>query len=136
MGAFTIERKRVLNNSFQNEYELHKWTVNLLRRTGYSYTLWFHVPNGEKRDDRTTGKLTAMGVLPGIADLQIFVREKPHFLELKHGKNDLTDRQYTFKCFCDSHGIPYKVARNQDQVAEILTSWGAIRPAPLHGGVG
>lgn len=128
--AISIERKRgrAEASPITSEFQLHRWTVQLLHRLCYSHVLYFHVPNGEERTDRTAGKLAVMGVLAGVPDLQIFVQGKPHFLELKHGKNGLTSAQETFKAYCDGHGIPYAIANNQDEVARQLEEWKVIRP--------
>lgn len=50
----------------------------------------FHVPNGGKRGKDEAGVLKRMGVMPGVADIQILLKAPRHgypasiFIELKH----------------------------------------------------
>ena len=55
-----------------------------------------HVPNGGSRDLRTAQRLKAEGVLPGVADLVLFVPTKDHhalFIELKVKPNRQSQHQ-------------------------------------------
>lgn len=140
-GAFKIEKRRVENLGIASEFDLHKWTVKTLDRLAWGHVRYWHVANGEKRRIETTGKLQAMGTVRGIPDLQIFIRAAPHFLELKFGKNDLSEDQHRFFSWCREWYIPCEVARTQEEVLNVLERWQAIRPlgwqfrpASVHGG--
>ena len=62
-------------------------------------SLFFHVPNGEFRHPRTAIKLKLMGVKAGVLDNFLPVsRRLSHglWVELKFGKNRMTDTQVAF----------------------------------------
>lgn len=48
--------------------------------------LFYHIPNGEKRDPRTAAKLKAMGLVPGAPDCPFHYRGKTYFFEFKKPK--------------------------------------------------
>jgi hypothetical protein len=95
-----------------------------LRRACPETVLFFHVPNGEKRDARTAGKLKGMGVLAGVPDFVfIMPNGQAAFLELKVGTNGLSEPQIEFlnrvlACRCG-----YAVARSLEEVEQILSRW-------------
>lgn len=129
MGTPAIDRRRLRSVlPIKSEYDLHKWTVQLLRKLAYPHVKFWHCPTGEKREIETAGKLAAMGTVAGIPDLQIFIHSAPRFLELKYGRNDLTQEQRAFITWAQNNRIPVAVCRTQDEVAAQLELWGAIRP--------
>lgn len=112
----------------KSEFQLHMWTTELLRRLAYPHVFWWHTPNGEKRDKRSASKLKVMGVLPGVLDLQIWIHSAPRFMEFKFGKEQLSEEQKRFIDWCSTNHIPTAVVRTQEEAAQQLEIWGAIRP--------
>jgi hypothetical protein len=98
--------------------------------------LWYHCPNGEQRDPRTAAKLKAMGVLPGVSDLQFHwcdvdelgckVRRVLH-LELKAEAGRQTEAQAGFALAVRLLGDEYYIARNIDEALELLRERGLLR---------
>ena len=86
--------------------------------------LWWHTPNGEKRDQRTAAKLRAMGVLPGVADfLFIMPNGQAAFLELKSATGALSGDQEQFRFRVRQNGCGYATARTLDEAVVILERW-------------
>ena len=59
----------------------------------------FAVPNGGARSAAAAGKLKAEGVKPGVFDLCLPYPSRGHaglWIEMKHGRNTLTDEQIEF----------------------------------------
>jgi len=93
--------------------------------------IWFHVPNGERRNIQTAVRLKRMGVKPGVSDYIIFVpsegRLDVHFVELKTGAGRLSDNQRLFKRAVDNAGsisgmAHYHVVRSLGEAEELLSS--------------
>lgn len=88
---------------------------------------WFAVPNGGKRDIRVAKKLKAEGVRPGVTDL-VFVLPGGRFagLELKAGKNGLTEHQKAFRDAVTAKCGWWGVAHSFDEAWGILAAWGCL----------
>lgn len=106
------------------EIGLHMSAAAYLRRACPGEVLWFHVPNGEKRDESTAGKLKAMGVLAGVPDF-VFVlpNAQAAFLELKAADGVLSDPQIDFRDRVLAAGCGYATARSLDEVEAVLVRW-------------
>lgn len=89
--------------------------------------VWFHVPNGEKRDARTAAILKQMGVRPGVADL-VFLCVPPACIELKTPTGRQSPPQAEFEAECSPLGVRYAVCRSVGEVAQALALWGLVRP--------
>lgn len=88
---------------------------------------WFHVPNGGKRNAREGAKFKRMGVKSGISDCIIIT---PTLLghvglciELKVGKNTMTDNQYQWKDKFLVCGWAYFLAYGIEEVENILKKY-------------
>lgn len=88
--------------------------------------LWFHVPNGGKRNGREAGRLKRMGVRPGVADLLFFWGRDKGAIELKAGKNKQTDTQEAFQAEWEALGGKYRVCRDFESVVATLCEWGVV----------
>lgn len=106
------------------EISLHMSVAAFLRRAWPADLLWFHVPNGEKRDKATAGKLKAMGVLAGVPDF-VFVMPNAQvaFLELKRGDGETSEEQDKFCDRARACGCGYAVARSMEEVEVVLSRW-------------
>jgi hypothetical protein len=136
------------------EETLHIQLVAILRLCMREDVIWYHCPNGGNRDHRTAEKLKAMGVLPGVADLQFHwaewdmrvlrditpeatvvgkVRKVLH-LELKVGTREQSDAQIAFGLAMRLLGDEYFVVRSIDEAIAILGERGLIRSGVHVGG--
>jgi len=112
-----------------SEFDLQRFTVQLLTLNGRSDCVWYAVPNGEYRSKRTGARLKAMGVRPGVADIAIILPGgKSAFMELKSPTGRLSPDQRVFRADAETAGALYAVASTPEQAQDILASWGALRP--------
>lgn len=92
----------------------------------------FHVPNGGKRDAKEALKFKRMGVISGVADLVCLLHEgKVGFIELKYGKNDLSDNQAAFRDFCEKNNYKWALCRTVGEALSTLREWGIYNPNRL-----
>jgi len=110
--------------------------VTMLRYCLRPDVLFFHCPNGEQRDPRTAAKLKAMGVLPGVSDLQFHWCEIDELgrksrrvlhLELKADAGRQSEAQASFALAVRLLGDEYHIARNIDEALELLRERGLLR---------
>jgi hypothetical protein len=89
------------------------------------------VPNGEKRDRAVGGKLKALGVLRGVADLAFLWPGPagPHvlFLELKAKRRRPTAVQNEFAKLARLVGAYYEVADTIDRAVDVLRRFQLLR---------
>ena len=99
-----------------------------LRLQCKSGIIWYHVPNGEARDPRTGAKLKAMGVRPGVSDLEfVFQVPRPNlYLELKARGRDLTPDQKIFRADVRALGHCYEMADTIDEAVRVLKQYRII----------
>jgi hypothetical protein len=105
---------------FKDEAAFQIATAILLRKELAADVVWFHVPNGEKRDIATAKKLKEMGVRPGVADFMLFRRDLKLALELKTPKGVLSENQKGFRDAWTALGGAYEIARDLSEVRSIL----------------
>jgi hypothetical protein len=129
------KRYRVVKND-KRELESHQIQiplVEILRWTMKPEVIWHHVPNGELRDKDVAAKLKAMGVKPGVADLEFFwksfAENQPRilFLELKLPGRTLSEPQVAFCVKAKAIGAEYLVATSVDEALALLKARGLLR---------
>lgn len=101
--------------------------VAILREHARSDVLFYHCPNGERRDPATAKKLKLMGVLPGVADLTIIADGEVHFLELKEGKGRMSSDQDRFMQSCQRARANYRCATGFAEAIEAINAMGVCR---------
>lgn len=111
-----------------DEEQLQKAIVEYLHRAAKPHVIWFAIPNGEKRSKATAGRLKAMGVRAGVADLCIFVnRSHAAFVELKVNRNKQSAAQVAFQAMCEDNQIPYAVVTSFEMAVSVFKGWGVVR---------
>ncbi|WP_089177116.1 VRR-NUC domain-containing protein [Bosea sp. AS-1] len=90
--------------------------------------LFWHTPNGGKRDKRTARLMKCMGVLPGVADL-IFIQPGPKvdFVEIKEGDGRMSSDQERFMEASQRSDCSYYCATGFDEAIAVLNSIGVLR---------
>lgn len=85
-------------------------------------TVWFHCPNGGKRDKVTAARLKQMGVRPGVADIIILHRGCPIAIELKIPKTGRqSENQKGFQAAWESQGGLYTIAKTPGEVDFLIS---------------
>lgn len=109
--------------------------IQYLRVTLSPSVLFWHTPNGGKRNAREAGRLKAMGVLPGVPDIILtwnsFGRPFIMGIELKSKDGRHTDNQKDIAQKLNAMGWYVVTARSIDEVQTYLTA--AV--APMRGQV-
>ena len=78
----------------------------------------FHVPNGGKRNKREANKFRRMGVRKGIPDLILI---HPHTgIELKFGKNKLSNEQLDVKYCWTRRNIPVYLIQSLEEFKQLM----------------
>lgn len=116
--------RAALNSKKQTEAALHQEVWRYLRHALPPEVRAFHPANGGLRDAATAGQLRAMGVVPGIPDL-VFILPNAQIacIELKVGRNKLTDEQAEFFEWMQARGSACTVCRSVDEVEATITRW-------------
>jgi len=113
-----------------SEAQIHTAIVELLQRTAAPGVVFWHCPNGGKRNVVEAKKLKGMGVLAGVADLQISIPGRMMvFLEIKGPKGRVEKSQIAFLDAMACNGHVAHIVRSVKAAEEILKFVGAIRVA-------
>lgn len=112
------------NNWIGAEYDFQVAVARLLDASGLD---WFHTPNEAKRSIGLGVKLKRAGLKSGIPDVVIITPTKlGHVglcIELKVGKNKMTNNQYLWKDKLLNSGWAYFLAYGMDEVESILKKY-------------
>ena len=112
----------------KEEYRLHCAIVDLLNAARCPGVVFWHCPNGGKRAMAEAAQFGAMGVLAGVADLQLSIPGgKTCFMEIKARAGVLSEAQEGFLAAMDRNGHRTAVVRSLDEAMVTLRDWGAIR---------
>lgn len=108
------------------ENALHKSIAKLLAVAAPRHVMWWHTPNGEKRDPVTAALLKAMGTKPGVPDFLLYDTRTGylHCIEVKSRDGYLSDAQKGWKARFDASPTGrYAVARSMEDAVQILQEW-------------
>lgn len=84
----------------------------LIKWCEYANIPIFHIPNGGTRNPKEAAELKRQGVKPGVPDLFIpLPRGSKHgmFIEMKYGKNKLTEKQEKWLSYLSQQGYECQV---------------------------
>lgn len=110
------------------ELQMHISIATRLRFQCKPGIVWWHCPNGELREDSHGAKLKAMGVRPGVSDLEFAFRHPtPNlYLELKARGRGLTPEQELFRDQVRAIGHKYEWTDSLDDAIRILRSYNVL----------
>lgn len=80
--------------------------------------LLFAVPNGGKRSAFEAAIMKAEGVVSGVSDLILMVPNADYHafcIEMKHGKNGLSENQEDFKAAVEKRNYKFTICRSFDE---------------------
>ncbi len=109
------------------EGQIHRAVVAQLHARAKSDALWFHVPNGGRRDPVTGAQFKRMGVLPGVADLILIHRGHTYGLELKSDTGRPSVSQMEFMSRLTTAGGFGCITQGLDRAISVLERWGVLR---------
>lgn len=101
--------------------------LSLLRKSQpFTYTF---SANGGKRHITVAAKLKRMGLRAGVWDYYFRRKGLPtHWIEMKFGRNTLTDEQKAWRAELEAMGDTFSVCYTSEEVLEDLTVRGFIDP--------
>ena len=102
------------------KHEEHKIQCAIIQYLRLSKVFCFAIPNGGKRDKREGARLKSEGVLPGVADIEMWSNNKTYFIEVKTEKGRQTTEQKDFERICVAHGHEYKIWRSIDSAIRFV----------------
>ena len=87
-----------------------------------------HSPNGGSRNQLEAIKFKKMGVRAGFPDLWISLGEgRTGYIELKVGKNDLTEHQKEYRDLLLRDGHKWALCRSLNDFINTLHDWGIYK---------
>lgn len=111
-----------------SELAIHCAIVQLLDLTKRPDVMFWHTPNGEKRDKATAAKLKRMGVRPGVSDILIMDGRGFYAMEVKApGEKPTQDQRDFLDLFAKRGHIA--VVESVDQAQEMFMLWNLTRIA-------
>lgn len=107
-----------------SEDDLQKYAAYVLT-DACKKTLWFHVPNGGKRNKVTAALLKKFGVKPGVADILIFRPRRSNLaVEVKTKTGVQSDDQKKFQLHWEQLGGIYVIVRTPEQIEALIPRFG------------
>ena len=110
-----------------NEGQIHRAVVAQLHARAKPDALWFHVPNGGRRNPIEGAQFKRMGVLAGVADLIILHRGHAYGLELKSETGRPSVAQMEFMSRLTQAGGFGCITQGLDRAISVLERWGVLQ---------
>jgi hypothetical protein len=110
-----------------SEHAIQRTVVDILRMCGVRDLVYFHVPNGGKRNLIEAVRLKAAGTLAGIPDLVLVADGRSFFLELKAERGKLSEAQQAVHEALRNAGACVATAHGVDAAIDQLKTWGLLR---------
>ena len=89
--------------------------------------VWHHSPNEGLGTVAWYKKRAALGTRAGWPDIEIWWRGKAYAIELKWGKNKLSDNQKYCRDDILLAGCPFALCYDLDEVIAALVLWGLVK---------
>jgi hypothetical protein len=110
-----------------SEQTVQRAVCQHLRQRGARGLLWFHVPNGGRRNPVEAAIFSGLGVRPGVSDLILLRDGRAFALELKTDRGRPTAAQMDFISEFRAAGGEASTANGLDQALRTLEIWGLLR---------
>jgi hypothetical protein len=94
---------------------------SIIQYCKYNSIFVFHIPNGGSRFIREAVNLKKQGVLAGVCDLIVVLRDKILFVEVKAPKGKQQETQIAFQKDVEKLNHKYFIVRSLDEFRELLT---------------
>lgn len=123
----SIMRGLIRRKQPRPEEQIHKAVIQHLQQRGVQGLVYWHTPNGGKRNKREAGKFKAMGVRAGVSDLILLHNSRMYALELKAPGRPSTEAQMQFISDFEDAGGYGRVAAGLSEAIKVLEMWGLLR---------
>ena len=113
------------NLESEHQKALIQW-VRLAEKKHPELKALFAIPNGGKRDTRTAANLKREGVKAGVWDLCLPIPKNSFvglWVEMKYGKNKLTENQKEFQSLLEPYGHKFVVCYSWEEARDSLLSY-------------
>ena len=109
----------------EHDEQVILFNLAAMHETQYPELAWLHaIPNGGLRNPRVAIKLKAEGVKAGVWDVFLPVARQGYhglYIEMKYGKNKITDNQREFWLFVAEQGYKCLICYDgADAFSEVL----------------
>lgn len=119
--------KLVCSSETNEQIKLFKWAEIAAPLCGYDgLELMFHIPNEGKRSEHTGNILKQSGLRKGVSDVCLPVPRGPYhglFIEMKYGKNKLTDEQRKFLRGVRRQGYATGLCYSADEAIALIVKY-------------
>lgn len=109
------------------EETIQRAVVNQLHARAARGLVWWHTPNGGKRNPIVGAIMKAMGTKAGVADLLLFKKGNLYALEIKAPGGRATESQLAFLGAIDREGGYGAIAEGLDQAIATLERWELLK---------
>lgn len=109
-----------------SEESVHRAVVSALCVGAPRDVVWWHIPNGGSRSRSEAGRFRAMGVKPGVPDLQFIRGGRVYFLELKSTQGRESEAQGAMRARLLLAGAVCHVAHGLDAALAWLKKEGLL----------
>jgi len=123
----TSSRRETSHSRATSEQAVQRAICQHLHQRGARALLWFHVPNGGRRNPVEAAIFSGLGVRPGVSDLILLHDGRAFALELKAERGRPTAAQMRFISEFRAAGGEASIAAGLDQALRTLETWGLLR---------
>ncbi len=110
-----------------SEDQIHRAVVGHLRQRGSPGLVWWHTPNGGKRNRIEASRFNGLGVRAGVADLILIYRGNVYAMELKSSTGRPTVAQMQFMSEFNAAGGHGCICHDLDRAIQVLERWGLLK---------
>jgi VRR-NUC domain len=110
-----------------SEQAIQRALCQHLRQRGAAGLVWFHVPNGGRRNPVEAAIFSGLGVRAGVSDLILLHDSRIFALELKAERGRPTAAQMQFISEFRAAGGEASIVNGLDQALRTLETWKLLR---------
>jgi hypothetical protein len=110
-----------------SEQTIQRAICRHLRQRGTAGLVWWHTPNGGRRQRIEAAIFNGLGVRPGVSDLIMLQDGRAFALELKTERGKPTAAQMQFISDFRTAGGEASVANGLSEALRTLETWGLLR---------
>lgn len=122
--------KQLHKSEHQEQVALFQWAEYQSKYPELKTSLFYTIPNGGKRHVGTAKKLKAEGVKSGVLDVNLDVAKGSYHglrIEMKVGRNKLTDNQKVHKELLDKNNYMTCVCYSCEEAIQVIEGYMEVR---------